>query len=116
MPLGGVLETVAAEFTPVRGRASVSIEMTARHIGTLRERFLAPCTLKPLDAKVRCLNVSLDQVLFGRVITGHGATILHCLPCAAPWCLTPIGALLDMLEPLLCIVLDGELNDFELDA
>jgi hypothetical protein len=65
---------------------------------------------------VRCLDVSLDQVLLGRVIAWHGAAILHCLPCAAPWCLTPIGALFDMLEPFLGIILDGELDNLELDA
>jgi len=94
----------------------MGVKMTTRHIGSLCESFLAPCTLKPLDAKVRCLDVPLDQVLFRRVVAWHRATILHCLPCAAPWCLTPIRALLDMLEPFLCIVLDGELDDLELDA
>ena len=110
--------------------------MTARHIGSLSEGFLAPRTLKPpvkginrqgvnrfcwhaLDAKVRCLNVPLDQVLFRRVVAWYGyygAAILHSLPCAAPWCPTPIGALFSMFEPLLRIILDGELDDLELDA
>jgi len=116
VPLRGVLETLATEFTPMRGRASMSVKMTARHIGSLSEGFLTPRTLKPLDAKVRCLNVSLDQVLFGRVVAWHGAAILHSLPCAAPWCLTPIGALFNMSKPLPRIILDGELDDLELDA
>lgn len=60
--------------------------------------------------------MSLDQVLFRRVVAWHGAAILHSLPCAAPWCLTPIGALFNMSEPLPRIILDGELDDLELDA
>lgn len=57
-----------------------------------------------------------DQVLFGRVVAWDAFAVLHGLPCAAPWCFTPLGALLDMLEPFSCIVFDWELNDLELDS
>ena len=57
-----------------------------------------------------------DQVLFGRVVAWDEFTILHGLPCAAPWRLTPFGTFLDMLEPLPCIVFNGELDDLKLDS
>ena len=69
-----------------------------------------------LDAKVRCLDVPLNQVLFRRVVAWNGAAILHSLPCATPWCPAAIGALFNMFEPLPRIILDGELDDLELDA
>lgn len=65
---------------------------------------------------MRCLDVPFDQVLFGRVVAWDTFSILHGLPCAAPWRLTPLGAFLDMLEPLPRIVFDGELDDLELDS
>lgn len=57
-----------------------------------------------------------DQVLFGRVVAWDAFAILHGLPRAAPWRLTALGAFLDILEPLPCIVFDGELDDLELDS
>jgi len=116
VPLRGVFKTVFAEIAPMRGRTGMGVKMTARHVRSLRERFLAPSTLKPLDAEVRCLDVPFDQVLFGRVIAWYAFAILHGLPCATPWCPTPIWALLDMLEPFPCVVFDGELDYLEFDS
>ena len=83
---------------------------------TLIDKARAKFSWHALDAKVRCLDVPLDQVLFRGVVAWHGAATLHGLPCTAPWCLTPIGPLFNVFEPLSRIILDGELDDLELDA
>ncbi len=65
---------------------------------------------------MRRLDVPFDQVLFGRVIAWDAFAILHGFPRATPRCPTPIGALLDVLEPLPCIVFDGEFDDLEFNT
>ena len=68
-----------------------------------------------LDVEVSGLDVTLDQMPLGGILAFHGPTILPDPPRATPWAPIAVGRH-DELQPFLRVVVDGKLNDLQLDA
>ena len=68
-----------------------------------------------LDVEVSGLDVTLDQMSLGAIIADHGPAVLPGHPLATPWAPHAVGRL-DVPQPFLCVVVDGQLDDLQLDA